>query len=342
MSSTNNCRDYSHEQQSNNICVICRDPLLSANCQDHEEEYEEESSSNNNNHDSLCDLGVAIPCGHPVHQSCFEQYSVFQKGKITKTTTTESASSTLAAAAIPCPTCQQMATSFVKVYLRVEPNNKHKLETDHNTASSSSSSNGSGSEEENDSDDSDHDEEDSVVSDSVGANTTLCAPSTATTTNNNNKRKRSLPLSLPSRRSSSQRQPAFSNNKPQPQNDSTKSSGHKRHHKKQKKRATAAPKRKAQWYKQRWMGACDKIKTLCIEAKHRQKCHLEDQFQLERSQNLCMRLCHDLDHTVKMARIGRNCVGMLCFGIGWLVSQKYQHYSILAAAHTTMSNSMST
>lgn len=93
-------------------------------------------------------------------------------------------------------------------------------------------------------------------------------------------------------------------------------------HRKQQNNATKLYK-KAQWYKKRWMGKCEEVKTLKLEAQNRQKCHHDDLVGLERSQRTNFRLSKELERTIEAARFCRNVVGIACFTAGWIISRTF-------------------
>jgi hypothetical protein len=90
---------------------------------------------------------------------------------------------------------------------------------------------------------------------------------------------------------------------------------------KQQKEATKLSK-KTQWYKKRWMGKCEEVKILKLEAQNRKKCHHHDLVDLERSQMTNFRLSKELERTIDAARLHRNFLGMACFAVGWIISRK--------------------
>lgn len=218
---------------NNNICVICLEPLLKA--------VEDEDEH------AMCDIGTAS-CGHPAHCSCFDSWAEFQRAKSRE------------GEGVPCPTCQQVTTSFTKIFLRAETPKPDFALSD--------------------------DEEDEEEEDCANNENTKPDPPSVTTTSSKSRR----------------------NNKTANSNNKSKT----------------VHKKKVQYYKKRWMGKSDEVKSLKLEAKNRKKCHHDDLVDLERSQLLNFRLMKQLEHTIKAARFRRNAIGAMCFVLGWVCSRKFR------------------
>ncbi|CAB9522928.1 expressed unknown protein [Seminavis robusta] len=81
--------------------------------------------------------------------------------------------------------------------------------------------------------------------------------------------------------------------------------------------------KKVQWYKKRWMGKCEEVKNLKLEAQNRKNCHHKDLLDLERSRLINYGLAKELERTEKAGRIHRNMWAVACFTVGCVVGHKF-------------------
>ncbi|CAB9527676.1 expressed unknown protein [Seminavis robusta] len=231
----------------------------------------------------MADFGAAAPCGHPAHASCFEQWSSYQK----------KGAGNGNKGGVPCPTCQKETTSFVKIYLRAS----QQEENDRNEEEDSHSDEEETEEEEEGTDDS------SFVSAKAG--------DTASADNDNKSSSSTLESSASSSSSSQPNQRQTNSNK------SSKAS------KKKVKPKQQQAHKKVQWYKKRWMGKCEEVKNLKLEAQNRKNCHHKDLLDLERSRLINYGLAKELERTEKAGRIHRNMWAVACFTVGCVVGHKF-------------------
>ena len=244
---------------------------------------DDHGDDSSNNDVKMCDFGACAPCGHPIHESCFRQWAAFQNNDTSKTNKK--------IPVIPCPTCHKATTSFVKIYLHAE---------DEDAVNSSSD-----------------DDEEEDCKDRTSKRTRLPAsaevPSLEDATAQSFGAAGILDPSADatlSKHSDSTRCP-----KPTPSQAAISKDSRKRNRQQRDSR-------QEQRYKKQWLGKCEEVKILKLEAENRKNCHHDDLVNLERSQMTNFRLSKELERTIEAARFRRNLLSFACFTAGWIMSRK--------------------
>jgi hypothetical protein len=248
-----------------------------------EDDHDEKNATKDNN-DRMCDFGACSPCGHPVHESCFRQWATFHNSD-------KSEKNKSKIPGIPCPTCHKETTSFVKIYLRAE-------EKESTTSS------------DDDDDDDEETEVEKCQERTFGPCDKLKGQALADGT-----------LSQP-QSSSDNAKPTASSQCASSARNKNNCNNKKSNHKEPNKNTTRLLYKKKQWYKKQYLGKCEQVKILKLEAQNRQQCHHDDLVGLERSQRTNFRLAKELERTIETGRFCRNIMGFACFTVGWIISRK--------------------
>ena len=298
----------SGKNSSNNNCVICLESLLAPPAQDDEDCFPESSSAaaTDKAKNDFCDVGVATPCGHPCHVSCFEQWSAFQN--LGKHLSHSRSNKEMDVKPVPCPTCQQTTESFVKVFLRAEQpshTEQQQQQQQQSAFQDSSSSSDDDSYTEDEASEDEHDSNHGRVSDNGNAKISASIRSIPTGTFSVSHStsvlvRNVIPIDTMKRR-----------RKKRDRFGTSKTAVHHRNRPSKHK-----------LYKQRWQSACHQIKTLKMESQNRKDSHHSDLMELERINWTNYKLMKEMERIVTITSFRRNAFGLLCFGAGWYCKKK--------------------
>lgn len=264
-----------------NRCVICLDPLMLPPL--------EQSEDSRRSDDNICDLGVATPCGHPLHGACFKEWSSFQAMRENFDIERNQK--------VPCPTCNQPIHSFVKVFMKPELPTVKQVE-EHNIISPELLELSKYFSDEDKDDKDDNVEILSNLSRLVEDMTNSSASSPHT------KRRRG-------------------------KRDRTQKKNLRDRQKTATDKSSKSVQKKNQKYKFKLLEAIQQIRNLEKEKKRRRDCHHADLQELRQTQCMNRKLLDAIQeqrHEQERKGKWRKIMGALCFGVGWWLNSKLHKY----------------